>query len=726
MSTRFAAQTAILSTFAAAHAAHSTVSDAIKTNLSTLAAAHAAHSTVSDAIKVYTTSTGIRASVGLSTNNLDTQLANLSTQVSAISMSTSVTVDSTAIALQVWAMAVPSTFGAGTAGKVVGDYLTASVAAVSTQVAALSSNLSTVAASVGAVSTQVLSLSSAVNSSGVIVKHILTGGIGSSAYSTSALSLMGIVTMGNAANSASTSLTLASTTPYASAAIVGGALFITGDTGAGQARFVLAYDSTSKLASVDAWTTTPSSVAPYVLFAVPPPSVASPIPANVTQMASTITTAIQAGLATDTAMSTRFAAQTAILSTFAAAHAAHSTVSDAIRTFTISSGVRAALGLSTNNLDTQLANLSTQVAAISMSTSVTVDSTAIALQVWARAVPSTFGSGTAGKILGDYLNASILGVSTQVAALSSNVSTLAAAHAAHSTVSDAIKQSVSTLAAAHAAHSTVSDAIRTFTISSGVRAALGLSTNNLDTQLANLSTQIAGVTMSTSVSVNSTAIAAAVWADGSASTKIAGSVWNAVRSSYASTGTFGEVDTSTDVANAVWGTAVPSTFGLGTAGAVLGDYLNISLQGVSTQVAALTTAHAAHSTVSDHILALTQSSGIQASVGLSTNNLGLELSNLSALVEDVASSLAGLGTQVAALSTSVSSTAVAEATMNAIVESTVSLRQSLRGINGVLLGKASGSSGSTTIFRDLADSKNRVTAVTDTDGNRTTVTVNWS
>jgi hypothetical protein len=64
--------------------------------------------------------------------------------------------------------------------------------------------------------------------------------------------------------------------------------------------------------------------------------------------------------------------------------------------------------------------------------------------------------------------------------------------------------------------------------------------------------------------------------------------------------------------------------------------------------------------------------------------------------------------------------------MNAIVESTVSLRQSLRGINGVLLGKASGSSGSTTIFRDLADSKNRVTAVTDTDGNRTTVTVNWS
>ena len=60
------------------------------------------------------------------------------------------------------------------------------------------------------------------------------------------------------------------------------------------------------------------------------------------------------------------------------------------------------------------------------------------------------------------------------------------------------------------------------------------------------------------------------------------------------------------------------------------------------------------------------------------------------------------------------------------VESTFTFRESMQLQNAAAAAKISGSSGSTTILRDLADTLNRVTAVTDTNGNRETVTYNFS
>ncbi len=43
-------------------------------------------------------------------------------------------------------------------------------------------------------------------------------------------------------------------------------------------------------------------------------------------------------------------------------------------------------------------------------------------------------------------------------------------------------------------------------------------------------------------------------------------------------------------------------------------------------------------------------------------------------------------------------------------------------MTAVLLGKISGMSGTNPMFRDLADTKNRVSTTTDSNGNRTIIT----
>jgi hypothetical protein len=56
------------------------------------------------------------------------------------------------------------------------------------------------------------------------------------------------------------------------------------------------------------------------------------------------------------------------------------------------------------------------------------------------------------------------------------------------------------------------------------------------------------------------------------------------------------------------------------------------------------------------------------------------------------------------------------------VEGSTTLRQSVRLANAVLGGKASGLATTEATYRDLADTKDRVVATVDTDGNRSAVT----
>lgn len=56
------------------------------------------------------------------------------------------------------------------------------------------------------------------------------------------------------------------------------------------------------------------------------------------------------------------------------------------------------------------------------------------------------------------------------------------------------------------------------------------------------------------------------------------------------------------------------------------------------------------------------------------------------------------------------------------IDGTVTGRQSMRLQNSVLAGKASGLATTTAVYRDLADTKDRISATVDADGNRTAVT----
>lgn len=57
-----------------------------------------------------------------------------------------------------------------------------------------------------------------------------------------------------------------------------------------------------------------------------------------------------------------------------------------------------------------------------------------------------------------------------------------------------------------------------------------------------------------------------------------------------------------------------------------------------------------------------------------------------------------------------------------VVEGSTSMREMLRGFAAVLMGKAAGLATTTATYRDIGDTKARITATVDADGNRTSVT----
>lgn len=79
---------------------------------------------------------------------------------------------------------------------------------------------------------------------------------------------------------------------------------------------------------------------------------------------------------------------------------------------------------------------------------------------------------------------------------------------------------------------------------------------------------------------------------------------------------------------------------------------------------------------------------------------------------------ANLDTQLAALPTAAEN---ADAVWDEVVDGTATARQSIRLANSALAGKASGMGTTTAVFRDLDDTKARITATVDSDGNRSVI-----
>lgn len=134
--------------------------------------------------------------------------------------------------------------------------------------------------------------------------------------------------------------------------------------------------------------------------------------------------------------------------------------------------------------------------------------------------------------------------------------------------------------------------------------------------------------------------------------------------------------------------------------------------------------------------------GTRTAVGLASANLDTQLGTL-ATAANLATVAGYLDTEVAAIKSktdqmvfstanrldsqvfgveSAALTAIAASLLAAVVEGTVTVLQSMRLWNSAAGGKASGLATTTAVYRDLADTKDRITATVDADGNRTAIT----
>lgn len=110
-------------------------------------------------------------------------------------------------------------------------------------------------------------------------------------------------------------------------------------------------------------------------------------------------------------------------------------------------------------------------------------------------------------------------------------------------------------------------------------------------------------------------------------------------------------------------------------------------------------------------------------------NLSTVLTNLSTIAGYIDTEVAAIKAKTdlipaspAAVGDIPTAAAVADAVWDEAVDSTITARQSIRLANSALGGKASGLNTTTAVYRDLADTKDRISATVDADGNRTAVT----
>jgi hypothetical protein len=84
------------------------------------------------------------------------------------------------------------------------------------------------------------------------------------------------------------------------------------------------------------------------------------------------------------------------------------------------------------------------------------------------------------------------------------------------------------------------------------------------------------------------------------------------------------------------------------------------------------------------------------------------------------------GSAVLNVNVSTMSSAAVDSILDDPVEGSYTMRQLLRLMAAALFGKASGGGTATITFRDLGDSKDRITATVTSNGNRTTVVLDGS
>jgi hypothetical protein len=127
---------------------------------------------------------------------------------------------------------------------------------------------------------------------------------------------------------------------------------------------------------------------------------------------------------------------------------------------------------------------------------------------------------------------------------------------------------------------------------------------------------------------------------------------------------------------------------------------------------------------------------VTGAVGSVTGNVGGSVGSVSGAIGSVTGNIGGnvtgsvgsvtAGVNVTQIEGADPTDTIRDSVYNGVVENSTTLVQFLRGIVATQFGKSNGMDTSTAHFRDQADTKNRVTATTDTDGNRSSITLDLS
>ncbi len=383
-------------------------------------------------------------------------------------------------------------------------------------------------------------------------------------------------------------------------------------------------------------------------------------------------------------------------------------------------------------------------AAVSGSTAEALNAAGASGDPWVAALPGSYTAGQAGYILGTNLDATVSSRSSgaDLATVAGYVDTEVAAIKAVTDKLDGTLELTSDgqifTAAALQNAPTSSGGLD----AAGVRAAIGLASANLDTQLADLPTN---AELSTALGTSDDAVLAVLGtpAGASLSADVAAvqSDTNDIQARLPAALISGRIDATVGAMQANVMTAAAAAADLttelqsglatssalatldgkvdvidGVVDAILVDTAEIGVAGAG--LTALATA-ANLATVAGYLD--TEIAAILAD----TNELQTDWTNggrLDLLVDAIKAKTDALPASPAAVSDVPTAAAIADAVHDEVVEGTVTLRQSIRLHNAALGGKVQGLDTFNPVFRDLADSKDVIDATVDSYGNRSAVT----
>lgn len=382
-------------------------------------------------------------------------------------------------------------------------------------------------------------------------------------------------------------------------------------------------------------------------------------------------------------------------------------------------------------------------AAVSGSTAEALNAAGASGDPWVAALPGSYTAGQAGYLLGTNLDATVSSRASaaDLATVAGYVDTEVAAIKAVTDKLDATLelssdgQIFTAAALQNAPSSSGLDA-------AGVRAAIGLASANLDTQLADLPTN---AELSTALASSDDAVLAVLGTPAGAS--LAADVaavqadTNDLQTRLPAALVSGRIDASVGAmaANVMTAAAAAADLttelqaGLATAAAL--STLDGKVDVVDGVVDAILVDTAEIGVAGAGLTALATAANLATVAGYldteiaailaDTNELQTDWTNggrLDLLVDAIKAKTDVLPASPAAVSDIPTAGAIADAVHDEVVEGTVTLRQSIRLHNSALGGKVAGLDTFNPVFRDLADSKDVIDATVDSYGNRSAVT----